>query len=123
MKIPYRRVNRDATELFRSGEGYNLYAMEVEQCRDICLVHTGFALDIPEGYMGFVFTHPSNLRSGVLVYDDVRPISGKAGEELIVRVTNLHDAPPDYLRYYLFTHPVARLYIFPMQSVELELQQ
>lgn len=76
MKIPYRRVNRDATELFRSGEGYNLYAMEVEQFRDIYLVHTGFALDIPEGYMGFVFTHP-----------------------------------------------VARLYIFPMQSVELELQQ
>lgn len=105
--------------------GMDLTAVNYEYKYDIdCHVYgTGLAIEIPEGFVGFVFPRSSNRKTNAYMCNHVGVIdSGYRGEVMVSFKSRdvQHDAIPQLTAPYSIGNKVAQLIILPYPKIEFE---
>lgn len=98
--------------------GFDCYARSVELDGDWWVYHLGFAVEIPDGYVGLIFLRSSVYRTGLSLPNCVGVIDSDFRGELTARFSFCDDKE-DSIPYGIGDR-VCQLVIVPIPEVELE---
>ena len=94
MKVKFKKLESNATIPFRSREGDA--ALDIASCEDvriephtICLIHTNIAIEIEEGFCGFVLPRSGNaVKNGITIINSPGLIDANYRGEIKVGLYN-----------------------------------
>ena len=117
MKVRFKRKHQDAkipTKATPGSAGYDLTAVELEDTPTCYKYHTGIAVEIPPGYVGYIFPRSSVAKKGAWMANSVGVIDGDFRGEISACFYNFGHAP------YAIGDRVAQLIIEPVPEIEFE---
>lgn len=130
MKVKIKKLDKDAVmpaKAHPSDAGFDLVATSRKVDEDGNIVYgTGLALEIPEGYVGYVFPRSSISRKDVMLTNAVGVIdSGYRGEVMAkFKMTegkhHFAGTPYPENEIYAVGDRIAQLIIMPLPDIELE---
>ena len=82
-KAPLKVIDIDA--------GFDLFATSIEETPDFIVYHTGIAVEIPEGYVGFVFPRSSVTKYDMMLKNSVGIIDASYRGEIMCRFQIMKD--------------------------------
>jgi len=121
LEVKYRKLHEDACEPSRAHEddaGLDLYAYEpyLLRSQEIGRIQTGIAVDIPSGYVGYVFVRSGLSSRGILLANGTGVVDAGYHGELQVVLFNSRT------RIYQVSKGdrVAQMVIMPIPTVKLK---
>jgi dUTP pyrophosphatase len=128
MKVKFKKLHKNAVipQYAHPGEdaGLDLTCTEMYESRDFISYKTGIAIEVPVGFVGYLFPRSSNCKKDLLLTNSVGVIdSGYRGEIEFryKRISNDIDTIP--CSFYTYGDKVGQLIIMPypfIESVEAE---
>ena len=125
MQLKFKKLSEKAvipSKAHKSDAGYDLTATgittQINECGQLMLVyHTDIAVEIPEGYTGFLFPRSSVYKKSLQLTNSVGVIdSGYRGEIMAVFKTTTDVVPAVYKEGEKF----CQLVIVPIPNIEVE---
>lgn len=118
MKLKIKRLHKDAVipaKAYEDDAGFDLTAIEASLKGNRLTYHTGLTVEIPKGYVGFIFARSSIYKKDLRLANSVGVIdSGYTGEILVKFVCdNLNNS-------YKIGDRVAQLVIMPISQPVIE---
>lgn len=126
MKVKFKKLSDKAVtpSYAHNGDaGMDLTAVsvasEINECGQFVIVyHTGLAIEIPEGYVGYIFPRSSISKKSLNLTNCVAVIDSNYRGELILKFKNTSgDSVP---AVYALGDKIAQLIIMPYPKIELE---
>lgn len=123
MKVRFKRLDSMASVPMRATDGsaaYDLTARKVDLTvgdNIVYTVHTGLAVEIPEGYVGLVFPRSSVVKTSLLLSNCVGVIDSDYRGEIMAKFY-LHGN--DGSRAYMVGERCMQLMILPVPTIEWE---
>jgi dUTP pyrophosphatase len=103
MEIKYKKLNDKAKEPYKKigiDAGFDLYATSVNKTNKYIEYGTGLALEIPEGYVGFLFPRSSVTKEDLMLKNAVGVVDASYRGEIKFRYINaVHDLVQNYVQY------------------------
>lgn len=121
MKVKYQLLANDAKCPFRASDsaaGWDLFCTHYEVEGSHFLYHTGVAVEIPEGYAGFIFPRSSVYKTGMSLSNCVGVIDSDYRGEIMLRYRI--DVPRDYTAYQKGDR-CGQLVVMPVANITFEL--
>ena len=119
MKVRIKKLHEDAIipKYAKEGDvGLDLTAISVNQTDQYLEYGTGIAIQIPEGYGGFIFPRSSITNYGLMMKNSVGVVDQGYRGELKIRFTVLER---NYQKVYNIGDRIAQLVILPTAYVDL----
>ena len=110
-KHPKAVIPRRATP---GSAGYDLHAVSMEDTPTCYKYHTGIAIEIPKGYVGFIFPRSSIVKKGAWMSNSVGVIDSDYRGEISACFYTFGNPP------YKPMDRVAQLVIMPIPDIEFE---
>lgn len=88
MQINYKKLNVNAQTPYRADSGsagFDLTAVDVKIDNDLVTIHTGIAVEIPEGYAGFLFPRSSIYKTSLSLANSVGVIDSSYRGEIMCK--------------------------------------
>ena len=126
MKVKFKKLSDKAVTpsyAYEGDAGMDLTAVsvasEINECGQFVIVyHTGLAIEIPEGYVGYIFPRSSISKKSLNLTNCVAVIDSNYRGELILKFKNTSgDSVP---AVYALGDKIAQLIIMPYPKIELE---
>lgn len=129
LKVKFKRLTPDAVIPHRAhptDAGYDLTAVWWEQTDDGCQTyHTGIAVEIPEGYVGYIFPRSSLCKYDLTQTNSVGVIDSGFRNEILVKfkpILKVNDygdvEKPLTLKRYHIGDRIGQLIIMPVPTVD-----
>lgn len=120
IKVKIKRVRESAllpTKAHSTDAGFDLYAdaMSYDDCNNV-VYSTGIAVEIPQGYVGFVFPRSSIARTGLILSNAVGVIDSGYRGEVMAKFRRAQVPAEEYK----LGERIAQLIIMPYPSIEFE---
>ena len=117
MKVRFQKKHPFAvtpTRATRGSIGYDLTAVSLEDTPTCYKYHTGIAVEIPPGYVGYIFPRSSLAKKGAWMSNSVGVIDWDFRGEITACFYNFGNPP------YKPGDRVAQLIIMPVPAIEFE---
>ena len=121
MKVKVKKIRESAflpTKAHATDAGYDLYADSIgyDDCGNV-VYGTGVAVEIPKGYVGFVFPRSSIARTGLILSNAVGVIDSGYRGEIMAKFRRAQVPAEEYK----LGERIAQLIIIPYPEIEFEL--
>lgn len=121
MKVRFKKLSplaKTPVKKHADDAGFDLYAASVAEDRkhDVVSYGTGIAVEIPEGYMGFIFPRSSIYKEDIMLANSVGLIDSGYRSEILVKFKKLQP----HTHRYTINDRIAQLVIVPYPEIELE---
>ena len=118
MKVRFKRLDSMASVPMRATDGSAAYDLTARKGDNIVYtVHTGLAVEIPEGYVGLLFPRSSVVKTSLLLSNCVGIIDSDYRGEIMAKFY-LHGN--DGSRAYMVGERCMQLMILPVPTIEWE---
>lgn len=118
LELKFTKLNDQAVTPKRMSEGaagFDLYATSITRTAQYVEYGTGIAVEIPQGYAGFLFARSSCSNKGLSLCNGVGVIDADYRGELKVRYYEVSQ----FFGYWGVGERVAQLSILPIETVKL----
>lgn len=120
MKIKFKKVHEYATipkRAHSSDAGFDLTMVKYEYSgNNVSTIHTGIAVDIPEGYVGLLFPRSSVYNTSMRMSNSVGVIDAGYRGEIMAKVDLIENTKP----IYKLGERCLQLVILKLPNIELE---
>jgi dUTP pyrophosphatase len=125
MKVRFKKLSPEATTptYSKPGDaGLDLTAISVDYQAEHLFTEygTGIAVEIPEGYVGLLFSRSSVTKRSQMLKNAVGVIDSNYRGEIKLRFSSINVSPLYRDQYYNVGDRVGQLIIVPIPSIELE---
>lgn len=125
MELKFRKLREDAVEPINSDSGISLanigFTQEFDRSGKMILAyHTGLSVEIPEGYVGLIFSEPSISQRSLALTDGVGILSSGNDGEIVVKFKITTDALPTI---YNKEELIARMIVIPIEQVKVSIEK
>lgn len=125
MELNFKRLDDKAIMPIRAHEsdaGLDLTAVDItlepNDCgQTVVVYHSGLAVEIPEGYVGFLFPRSSIAKKSIFMTNGVGVIDSGYRGEIMAKMHVTTDAAP---AVYKIGEKFAQLIIMPLQSITIK---
>lgn len=121
MKVRFKKLHQDSvipSKAHPTDAGFDLTAVSVEEDRkrNIVTYHTGIAVEIPDGYVGYVFPRSSVYKHQLSLANCVGVIDSGFRNEILLKFRIVQP----HISRYSVGDKIAQLIIEPYPEIEFE---
>lgn len=121
MKVRFKKLHTEASipsKAHSTDAGFDLTAVSVEEDRkrNIVTYHTGIAVEIPDGYVGYVFPRSSVYKHQLSLANCVGVIDSSYRGEILIKFRIVQP----HISRYSVGDKIAQLIIEPYPEIEFE---
>lgn len=123
MKVKFKKLHPDAVtpSYAKAGDaGLDMTAVAINTTDNYVEYKTGIAIEIPEGFVGFLCPRSSVTNKSLIVKNSIGIIDSGYRGEISVRFYDTKENPISKTQYYATGERVAQLIIVPIPTIELE---
>ena len=117
MIVKFKKLSKTAQTPFRASAdaaGYDLYADTVDTTSEDCItINTNIAVEIPKGYVGFIFPRSSIYKTNTMLANSVGVIDSDYRGPLIIKLRKMKNYTS-----YKSGERCAQLLIQPVSNIE-----